>query len=127
MKRPPLFLLLNQSRNPFIAVGDTIEVAEAFGKDNLRVGLISTCRVNGRSLHYPLPMVYTKNFHWISPFQARITDLQKDGEDLVISVEAIRQTWMDLPPARPLTERFPNSNSGLALRSAPTSRKPRSN
>lgn len=87
MTAPSLFLLMNQSNNPQISIGDKINIDDAYGKEQFKIGFIRSCQVNGNSLKHLLPAIYARNLQKISPLRAKITGLKKDGADLIIQIK----------------------------------------
>lgn len=88
MFKPESYLLMNQATNHLIAVGDRIEVLEAYGRKDYNSAFVYAFQVNGRNFRHLLPKIYIRNLERVARVGGEITRLERDGMDLLITVQS---------------------------------------
>ncbi len=82
------FLLIGEAGNYHIQIGDTIEIIDAYQRQNLNIALANNFRINGRYRSYCVSEPYTKKLKRIGPVRGEIVQVCREEQDLTIIVAA---------------------------------------
>lgn len=81
------YLIKDRSRRQQVSIGSRVEILEAYGRDDYRIGFIRSCRIDGRPVEDLIVRLYTKCLRRLPRVSGRVSSVRVDGQDLVIDVD----------------------------------------